>query len=82
MDALASLNRRVDRSAIRRNELDRNAWELIASDPVVRGDLATNGTAINARLEYAQSLVEIARSLHEDVRAELDARGEPARRAR
>lgn len=75
LEAVASINRRVDRRAIRQNSLDQVEWQRIASDPVVRGDLGTHGIAVSARLANARGLVDVARKLREEVAAELTSRG-------
>jgi len=75
LEAVASINRRVDRQAIRQYELDQNEWQLIASDPVIRGDLETHGIAVTARLDIAQDLLDIASALKAEVTAELQSRG-------
>jgi hypothetical protein len=82
LDAVASINRRVDRDAIRRAELSRRDWEQLASDPIVRGDLLTHAIGVTARLRSTQRFLDLATALKEEVAVELRSRGRPPGGAR
>jgi hypothetical protein len=60
LDVIASLNGRVDRLALSRRDVD---WMVVAADPVVRGDLYTQLTAVDARHAYTDYLLQSVRPL-------------------
>lgn len=80
LDALASLNRRVDRAGIRaemNGEVPYSAlidWEAVAADPVVRGDLQTIRISLSARRRALEEVLEHLAPVLDAIRAELDAR--------
>ena len=80
LDALASLNRRVDRMAIRRvADGDTSSaaidWAALAADPVVRGDLSTHGIAIRGRYNSLSDLLQTLDPLLDRIARVLDDRG-------
>ena len=78
LDAIASINRRWNRSASLRDISPARYpvnWESIAADPVFRGDLYTHQIAVRSRRGSIRDLRSALTPLLDALGAELDRRG-------